>query len=221
MRGDASELQSLLYYVSLFWAVVYLLYYVSLRLRQQHLSSSVLPIPSSASRGVTRNLYKSPSTQITLHRLSLRIQSTVFNTKHDSLTETLSMATWSRVRNGLVHFYDLGSILGLVGMLGSLLLLMWTAGHIFRFGFWNNSDRTLDDSVTISDIRKRAFESYVEYLPRSEISAGTTIPVQMIVSGYYHLFAQQGLCMRCDHPRDDWKMLSVFPFVSCTNDDLL
>lgn len=183
MRRDASELWSLLYYVTLFWAFVYALFYAALRYRR-HTIASDLPAPLSlGSRGITRNFFKSSSTQVTLHKLSLRVHSTAFSSTHDHLTEVLWNPARSRARNALTRFYDMGSLLGVVGMLSSLFLLIWTSMRMLNILTGQPLAKSADFTVAPgTTMHKRATEFSEMYAEHPAVAEKGNIPIQVIVS---------------------------------------
>ncbi|EMD32425.1 hypothetical protein CERSUDRAFT_99509 [Gelatoporia subvermispora B] len=117
-------LTNLLFYFSVFWATLHGAFFLLRRAR----SSGPLPLPGLPSlrrrTSYDQDTIKAGSLTITLRKANLRVQSTALNASHDVLARSLARG---RARRVLGAFYDLGSILGVIGMLGSFVLLLWTA----------------------------------------------------------------------------------------------
>lgn len=112
---------ALLYSLALLWAVIYV---VNKRRREKH---GRLPLPIY---GVSRP--QAAKYLVKLRPLHLIVETTAFNQTHDKFS-------WSLLRNpplkdGLKLFYCFGAVLGIVGMLGGVGMLVWTAlklSHLF------------------------------------------------------------------------------------------
>ncbi|KAL6303711.1 hypothetical protein BKA93DRAFT_734418 [Sparassis latifolia] len=117
------QLQALFLSLCVFWAVVHLLYRIVSRAVRPR---SILPTTSGAPRHVG-DFFKQSLTQVSLWKLHLRIQTTAFNSLHDGIISSFNQARGSVTRGALVALYDFGAVSGVVGLLGSMLLLLWTA----------------------------------------------------------------------------------------------
>ncbi|KAI0712062.1 hypothetical protein C8Q76DRAFT_768815 [Earliella scabrosa] len=107
-------------WLSSFWLALYALRH---HRRQKHRGLS-LPAPTSVSTS-SPELFRTRETRVTLRNLHLNIQSTAWNASHQYLAARLKRR--DRWRAVLLLAYDIGSVLGVLGMLGSVLLLAWTA----------------------------------------------------------------------------------------------
>ena len=105
------------------WSAIYALYGCFLRY-----GTSLLPTTSSAGRC---DSLVTPPVQIGLKILHFRAQTTFWNRAHDRLASGLADKHSSKWRSILTRFYDVGCVLGLVGMLVALSLLLWTTGNLF------------------------------------------------------------------------------------------
>ncbi|KAI9068996.1 hypothetical protein FKP32DRAFT_1671751 [Trametes sanguinea] len=119
--SSRQELERLLLWLVVFWAALYALRYY----RRRNRRITTLPSLTSSSWPASTELFKSAVTRITLSKLHLRYQSTAWNALHQSSSARLAKRTeW---RRALQLVYDIGSVLGVLGMLGSVLLLAWTS----------------------------------------------------------------------------------------------
>lgn len=105
------------------WFAIYALYRCFLR--RTH-DISLLPTTSSAD---IRRRDTSP-VQINLSFLHLRAQTTFWNKSHDRLVSWLEDKHSSKWKSFLTQLYGVGCVLGLIGMLVSLGLLLWTTGNL-------------------------------------------------------------------------------------------
>jgi S2P endopeptidase len=114
----------------LLWAVIHALTYL-LRLSR---SRSLLPVAFPRSR-YSSIVWRSSSTKLTLKKLHLRLETTAWNLKHDSLANLLvKRKSWARC---LTYFYNVGTVLAVLGMAGSLGILLFTCSpllEIFSLG---------------------------------------------------------------------------------------
>ncbi|OSD07677.1 hypothetical protein PYCCODRAFT_1401627 [Trametes coccinea BRFM310] len=116
-----SELENASIWLLALWSALYALRYY----RRRNRRITTLPSLTSSSWPASTELFKSPVTRITLNNLHLRYQSSAWNALHQSSSARLSKRTeW---RRALQLVYDIGSALGVLGMLGSVLLLAWTS----------------------------------------------------------------------------------------------
>lgn len=90
-------------------------------------SHSLLPSSSASSSRRTPRLWNTSSTQFVLKNVYLRVQTTKWNVRHDVLAGTLIRKR--KVGWALRWFYDIGCLLGLLGMLVGLGVLAWTSGQ--------------------------------------------------------------------------------------------
>lgn len=114
----------LLVYFIAFWP---LLNFLKHRLHHKS-NSSLLPAPiSSVPHQDEDVLYSTPSTHITLSsKIHLRLETTEFNVAHERLAFRLNSREYLRWKTTLGAFYDVGSVMGVLGMMGAVLLLLVT-----------------------------------------------------------------------------------------------
>lgn len=86
-------------------------------------SLSLLPTPTSVAS-------RASSTQVLVKKLHLRIQTTRWNILHDKLAARLASRRSLRLKTILAAFYDVGSVLGLLGMISAIGLLLWTTAQV-------------------------------------------------------------------------------------------
>lgn len=119
--SHARDIQLFVFALSVFWIALYALRH---RRARAHRISTLPSLTSSARGPASTELFRSPATRITLDTCHLRYSSTAWNALHQSSTARLAKrGDWRRV---LQLAYDVGSVLGVLGMLGSVLLLLWT-----------------------------------------------------------------------------------------------
>lgn len=172
MLHSLAPLRSALLAVSLFWALVHLAHRLALALVPAHRSSSSL-LPSHARAHSPRppRLFAHAHTQVTLRVCTLRVHTTALNAPHDALAAALH--TVPR-RGALVRLYDAGSVLGVLGMLGALALLSYTALRLW-------ADVPGGSSMDARGVVKRGLNAGGDE-GGSGLSPGDGVPVQLIVS---------------------------------------
>ncbi|KAI0666366.1 hypothetical protein C8Q78DRAFT_984221 [Trametes maxima] len=117
---NTAELEHLAFWLSVFWSSLYAWRHYRNRSRR----TSTLPTLAPATWPSSTELFRSPATRITLSKCHLRYQSTAWNALHQSSSARLvKRDNW---RRALRFAYDVGSVLGVMGMAGSVLLLAWT-----------------------------------------------------------------------------------------------
>jgi hypothetical protein len=105
--------------LSLTWMVIYMLDHF---LRRGH-PRAILPI--SFPRGHRATTGHTSSTKVSLRKLHLRIETTRWNHQQDALANWLARnRPWAR---GLAVFYNVGAVLGVLGLIASLVLLFWAS----------------------------------------------------------------------------------------------
>lgn len=92
-----------------------------------------LPLTSTSSHHNRRTRFGRASrifslgrrTEITRRGISLQLESTSFNAAHDTLLETLSRKE-SGVGTALRSLYDVGALVGILGLISGMFLLFWS-----------------------------------------------------------------------------------------------
>lgn len=133
------------------WALIHGFYYFIKSPRSQ----SLLPTVSGISTRRRQGLWNASSTQVVLKNVHLRVQTTVWNAKHDVLTGMLRRRR--RIGWFLKLFYDVGCLLGVLGMLVGLGVLVWTSGQ----AAYVLAHKVLDGPDQPPSIVKRAIVSNV------------------------------------------------------------
>ncbi|KAJ6467002.1 hypothetical protein C8R45DRAFT_910136 [Mycena sanguinolenta] len=115
---------SLVFVVLLLWTILHAANYFLHRRQTQ----SILPTPRGAhSFGRRRNYFwDSRTTQVILNKFHLRVQTSAWNAQHDSLSKAIARA---RLRSVLAYFYNIGSVVCVLGTGAVVGLLVWNCGH--------------------------------------------------------------------------------------------
>ncbi|KAI0368501.1 hypothetical protein BV20DRAFT_1022387 [Pilatotrama ljubarskyi] len=127
----------LVFSLSVFWTALYALRFYRRRTRR----ISTLPTLTSSASPASTELFRSSATRITLINCHLRYQSSAWNALHQSSSARLAKSTASRSVLQLV--YDVGTVLGVLGILGSVLLLVWTTAQLASSLYTRSVDRNL------------------------------------------------------------------------------
>ncbi|KAI0635430.1 hypothetical protein C8Q77DRAFT_1108050 [Trametes polyzona] len=169
--SDSTDARSLFFCLVVFWVLLYALRESLLRARR----ISALPSLTSSARAPSTELFRSSCTRITLDRCHLRYQSTAWNALHQSsLARLAKRGDWRRALQGA---YDVGSVLGILGMLGSVSLLLWTTAQLFASVY--NSSTTSSPVVPTANIRKR--DTFA--VEQSSTDLGSKAALQLIIPG--------------------------------------
>jgi hypothetical protein len=105
-----------IFWVIVFWLVIHVLHHTSGRLGQR--SPSLLPAPFSSGGRQVHN--------VILGVAHLRVETTRYNARLSELPFILD----GRLRSPLKSFYNGGGLLGVVGMIGSVVVLLWQAYNL-------------------------------------------------------------------------------------------
>ncbi|KAI0325561.1 hypothetical protein GY45DRAFT_1330103 [Cubamyces sp. BRFM 1775] len=161
-------------WLSLFWAALYGFRHYRRRTQRK----STLPSLTSSIRPTSTDLFKSPTTRITLQNFHLRYHSTAWNALHQSSTARLAKRTeWRFV---LQSVYDMGSLLGVLGMLGSVALLLWTTIQLSSSLYSRPSH--FEDASQSQVFSKR--DALIEEANINSIGGGRRSPaLQLIIPG--------------------------------------
>ena len=104
-----------IFWVIVFWLIIHVLHHISGRLGQR--SSSLLPAPFSSGRQVHN---------VILGIAHLRVETTRFNAP----LSVLPFILHGRLRSPLKLLYNGGGLLGVIGMIGSVVVLLWQAYNL-------------------------------------------------------------------------------------------
>jgi len=105
-----------IFWVIVFWLVVHVVHHTSGRLGQR--STSLLPAPFSSGGRQAHN--------VILGVAHLRVETTKYNARLSALPLILH----GRLRSPLKWLYNSGGLLGVVGMIGSMAVLLWQAYNL-------------------------------------------------------------------------------------------
>ncbi|KAG8221575.1 hypothetical protein J3R82DRAFT_1818 [Butyriboletus roseoflavus] len=92
-------------------------------------------IQDHSKRGDQSSCYRShkiagPTTEVTVKHLNIRLKTDAFNVFHDELSAWLSPNKSRILRQILLRLYDLGSLVGVIGILFGFCLLFLTAASL-------------------------------------------------------------------------------------------
>ncbi|KAH7911755.1 hypothetical protein BJ138DRAFT_1084989 [Hygrophoropsis aurantiaca] len=90
--------------------------------------------------------------EITVKNVHLRVQTDVFNTHHDALCAWFANRKYMHTKQILRYFYHIGSIMGVLGMLGVIALLFRTTATLGSSVFYN-----IVDTGHPNNLAKRSF----------------------------------------------------------------
>ena len=142
-------------------------------------------VPANRSRNLlptSLTTRKRTATTVTVAGPYLRIESTAFNSGHDTLAQWFSRNRISRVTTALRVIFDLGTVVSLLGMVFALAVLVWTFAQLAR----KSVADLVPQSAGVYPRAKRAYDS--TYAPPPATPRTTTdIPVQLLVRTS-HLF---------------------------------
>ncbi|KAH9960666.1 hypothetical protein BC827DRAFT_1376640 [Russula dissimulans] len=113
-------------------------------------------------------------TTVTLTGPYLRVESTAFNSRHDTLARWLSRSRAARVRTILLAVFDTGIVVSLLGMAIALVVLAWTFVQLARRSMMAD---LIPQSADPSPRAKRAYDS------TSTSPTATDVPVQLLIPG--------------------------------------
>jgi len=144
------------------WSSIHLIHrlYYGPSDKQRHL------LPTSL---VTR---KRKLTTVTLTGPYLRVESTAFNSRHDTLAQWLSRTRSTRFRATLLAVFDTGIVVSLLGMAVALVVLAWTFVQLARRSMMAD---LIPQSAETPLRAKRAYDA------TSTSRAAADVPVQLLV----------------------------------------
>lgn len=161
--------------VTVLWLAIYALY----RIFDSSNGHSNLPPPASAATSTfARYRAEEPSTRVILDKLHLRIETHAFNKLHSRCIARftgvgINKGSGAREKKALTLFYDAGSALGALGMIGALCILLWTAGHLLgTLAAWFNASQPVEVGNS-----KRGLEVPGDFASRNEASGPLLKPI--------------------------------------------
>lgn len=172
MSTESIDVDHLAFWLSSFWAALYILRHY----RRRSTKAFFLPAPSSSAPSSSPDIYSTRSTRVTLRNFHLNIESTACNTLHQITSIVLKRHPRWRALGALA--YDLGSVFGVLGMLGSVILLAWTT---FKLGASSADHPGSPVHPPRADLHKRDSLSEDSSL-QSATSYGHEPPLRLIVS---------------------------------------
>ncbi|KZT06600.1 uncharacterized protein LAESUDRAFT_812593 [Laetiporus sulphureus 93-53] len=186
MPAALSSLSPLILSIVLFWVCTHLLH----RLLAQRTRSL---LPTTAALRITSNTLLAQTT-VNLRTAHLVLRTTALNVSHARLSSSLSQKRNRRSREVLKRCYDVGSVLGVIGMAVGLGLVGWTAVQLA--GVVAASGR---GDVSVAD----AYEPKTVFAKRDALHADTGIrasadaqvPIHAIIPGLTTPFSHAPLLL--------------------------
>jgi hypothetical protein len=132
------DMKTLLFGLILVWAAIHLLHYLLCLLPPRYLLPTVSLRTDSRYLSIVR---PSLPIKVVLKSIHLRVETTGFNNRHDDLSIFLARRQ-NPTRQKLIHLYNSGSVLCLLGMLGSMAMLIWTFWQLSA-SLWRLSSRNV------------------------------------------------------------------------------
>ena len=173
-----SDLSSLLFWLSSFWGALYLLRQYR---RRTAAAGRLLPAPSAVGSSTSLELLKTRTTRIALKNCHLSLSSTAWNATHQRTTARLRR----RGQGALALAYDAGSVLGVLGMVGAVVLLAWTAAGALGGvvdGYMASHEMKVSPGRLLSE-RKLGKRDWDDAGPATEAEGNSgSAPLQLIVS---------------------------------------
>ncbi|KZP28018.1 hypothetical protein FIBSPDRAFT_1039738 [Athelia psychrophila] len=133
--------------VIVLWLAIYALH----RIFDSSNDHSNLPLPASAAASTSaRYRAEESSTRVILDKLHLRVETNAFNKMHSRcisrFTGTgINKGSGARGKKVLTLFYDAGSALGALGMIGALCIVLWTSGNLLgTLVAWFNASQPVE-----------------------------------------------------------------------------
>ncbi|KAG6864597.1 hypothetical protein C0991_008361 [Blastosporella zonata] len=147
--------------------------------------SSLLPSSSrhSNQHSISLNAWAESTTTVVLKGLHLRVQTTYWNLSHDLLSTSLKN---SHLCRALIHSYDLGAVIGLIGMLAAIGFLLTTGGtstvSLARKIWEYTTNISPEPSEILGTLARRGIDASSEQAPTSTsfikpIIPGVTVPL--------------------------------------------
>ncbi|KAJ6551501.1 hypothetical protein B0H19DRAFT_1157941 [Mycena capillaripes] len=98
---------------------------------QHRTAQSLLPTSRGANLfGPRRNYFwDGRTTQVILNKFHLRVQTSAWNSWHDTFSKTVAVRPGARLRPALTYFYNAGCVMGVLGTAISLGMLLWNCAQ--------------------------------------------------------------------------------------------
>lgn len=164
-------LVTLAYAVSLFWLAIHAAHRF---FTHRSSAASVLPTSSSSSHTRLRPPTWLHHLRISLHGVHLKLDTTFLNNTHDAWSSSLRKPRHATFRRVVARFYDVGSVLGVVGMCMAVILLWMTVIKLL-VGIFAGGSRIIPE-FSSEGITKRSFDS-----SSPEVQSNAAAPLQLIV----------------------------------------
>lgn len=167
-------LESLLFYVVLFWVVLHVLQILVLRRGVR--SGSSLPAPTVSGLRTRSETISTASLRVTLRKAFLRVEFAGLNRAHDELPSALARGNWTKQRRYLTLFYDVGVALCCVGTFSAIALLCWVTFQLLSA----HLSATQATSTTSHHVKRGFDPTSIGEMQ----SASSTTSVQLLVSQF-------------------------------------
>ena len=168
------------------WCTIHILSYLSTH------SSSILPTGINYQH---RNSRRHARFRVSLHYLHLKISTTAWNTYHDILSSFLARRGEKRINTLFNLTYDLGAVLGAVGIVVAVATLLWICTSsawtlLQKMSLARGSDGTSDISHLVKrETSKSSFHAsspYLEITPIVSLASSRPLhyPINAIIRRY-------------------------------------
>ncbi|KAI0788926.1 hypothetical protein BC629DRAFT_469876 [Irpex lacteus] len=168
-------LVTLAYAVSVFWLAIHAAHRF---FTHRFSAASVLPTSTSSSHARLRPPTWLHHLRISLHGVHLKLDTTFFNNTHDAWSSSLRKPRHATFRRVVARFYDVGSVLGVIGMCIAVALLWMTVIKLL-VGIFAGGSRGIPE-FSSEGITKRSFD--LDESP-PEVQPNAAAPLQLILPG--------------------------------------
>ncbi|KAF8958412.1 hypothetical protein BDZ97DRAFT_1668560 [Flammula alnicola] len=172
-----------LFLLAAVWCIIHILHYATARK-----ATSLLPAHSGSASATRRSLFgNSHHTKISLKALQVKVTTTRWNTYHDKLASFLMRRGKQNIATGFRWFYNLGSVMGPLGMLVAVLALLWMCATSGWALFQKIAPSDIPDLSGTGRLMKRNSESTEDITSRTDgysrfssitpVIPGVTVPL--------------------------------------------
>lgn len=133
---------SLLWLIATFWAVVYAVRGARTR------SATKNVLPGSVEQGRKRH---NSRVEVQVTTFEIRAETTVLNDKHDFIMDFLDQESNAVLKRVLSAFYNIGSVVGAVGLVLGFVVLAWTPLQLL----YSSLSHQMQTSSNASGVYKR------------------------------------------------------------------